>query len=368
MPHSVAGQSSEHDQPSDGPSPGGHSSGKQSGQSSSKSSQSTGGKSDLAAAPSIDLEELRKQLKGAGLVGEIHSSDSANRQYVFTYRHPKDFFTNVQIAMVARKDDIRDFFKEMKRHDRVKVKGDFIHQGDILPESPQPHIEVASIEMVKKYESPVPVPEPRFKKTTLLPQELLEKTEADFLVHANVRNGAGLVLEYKDNFVFVTVPDPKLAAHVFRNDRVHARFQRQNFPKQPMHIELAQNEPSKPSLVVTDSVRALHGKRFTQRGNLVRFPKSPQINRDIWAVEQKGLDGNSRTFTLVNFTKKGELDRIDARLRAWWDAEPNAVVDGRNKLVNTNVTITATGVMNVVDPNQANAQMRLKASDIKLEK
>ncbi len=316
----------------------------------------------------IDLEELRNSLKTSGLVGEIHAADPSNRQFVFTYRHPKDFFTNVQIGMITHNDSARDFFKTMKRHDRVKITGDFIHQGEIVPESPQPHVEVSSIEMVKKYESPIRLPENKFAKTTILPQELLDKGEADFLVHANVKNGAALVLEYKDNFVFLTVPAPKLAAHVYRNDRVHIRFTRQKHPKQPMHLELESNVDGAGNapLVVTDSIKALHGKRYSQKGNLVRFPKSPQINRDIWAVEQKGPNGNSRTFTLVNFTKKGEQEKIDAKLKGWWETHSDSVIDGRNKLVNTKIEIVATGKMNVVDPNQANAQMRLHAKDLKL--
>lgn len=324
------------------------------------------GPSDESApiASGIDLEELRRLLSSSGVVGEIHAADPDNRQFVFTYRDPKDFFNNVQIGMISHQDSVRDFFKSMRRHDRVKIKGNFIHQGEILPESPQPHIEVSSIEMIKKYESPVQVPDPKFAKSTMLPQDLEGKREADFLVHANVRNGSALVLEYRDNFVFVSVGDPKLAAHVYRNDRVHIHFLKQNFPKRPMHLELDSKVTT--PLVVTDSIHSLHGKRFTQVGSLVRFPKSPQINRDIWAVEQKGSDGNSRTFTLVNFTKKGEQEKIDAKLKGWWDAAPASVIDGRNKLVNTKVQISASGIMNVVDPNQANAQMRLNAKDLKL--
>lgn len=338
-----------------------------------KHSQPKGAKSskesdESAAVPSgIDLEVLRKLLKSTGVVGEIHAADPANRQFVFTYRDPKDFFTNVQIGMISHKEPVREFFKTMNRHDRVRITGEFIHQGEIMPESPQPHIEVSGIEMIKKYESPVTVPDPRFSKTTVLPQDLESKQEADFLVHANVRNGAALVLEYKDNFVFVTVPDPKIAAHVYRNDRIHLHFKKQNHPKQPMHLEVDSSSNLSP-LVVTDSIHSLHAKKYSQTGNLVRFPKSPQINRDIWAVEQKGPDGNSRTFTLVNFTKKGEQEKVDAKLKSWWDAEPNSVVDGRNKLVNTKVRIVATGIMNVVDPNQANAQMRVNASSLKLLK
>ncbi|MFX7029415.1 hypothetical protein ABTH93_20980, partial [Acinetobacter baumannii] len=78
-------------------------------------------------------------------------------------------------------------------------------------------------------------------------------------------------------------------------------------------------------------------------------------------IEQKGADGNSRTFTLVNFVAKGEQEKIDSKLKKWWDAVPEGIIDGRNKLVHSKVVIKASGKMNVVDPNQANAQMQLKA-------
>lgn len=311
----------------------------------------------------IDMDVLEKTLKGDGLVGEIHAADATNRQFVFTFRDPKDFFNNVQIGMVSHDAQVISKLSNLHRHDRVRIKGALFHQGEVMPESPQPHIEVESLELVKAYESPVALPKTRFFKSAVLPDDLNGKSEADFLVHAVVRNGAALVLEYKDNFVFVTAPDTTVSSTLFRNDRIHMKFQKQNFPKKPVHLELAKGDPHE-VIKVLDSIHLLHGKKYTQQGHLVRFPKSPQINRDIWAIEQASSDGNSRTFTLVNFTKKGEQERIDKKLKDIWDTQADTVVDGRNKLINEGVLIRASGVMNVVDPNQANAQMKLKAKDI----
>ncbi len=322
----------------------------------------------LSSASTIDIEELGKKLSGDGLQCEIHAADRANRQYVATYRDPKNFFNNVQLVIVSHDKAVLSFFQSMKRHDIVLIKGEFFHQGEFMPESPQPHVEVSSISMKEEYKPSIVASE-KFQKSNKLPQELQGKSEADFLVHSVLKQGAFLVLEYGDNFVFVVVPDKKFTENLYRNDRIHMRFRIQSFPSMPTHIELdTDTSGGKKPLEVTDSIHALHAKKYTQEGFLVRFPKSPQIVRDIWAVEQKGPNGNSRTFTLVNFTVKGEQEKIDAKLKAWWDAAADGVVDGRNKLVNSKVKIKATGIMNVVDPNQANAQMQLKARDLSLLK
>lgn len=324
---------------------------------------------ELAPKPAgINMDELEKSLKGEGLTGEIHAADPANRQYVFTYRDPKDFFNNVQIGMLSHKKDVLEFFQSMKRHDRVMIKGELFHTGEFFPPSPQPHIEVKSIQMVKSYDAPVKASD-KFQKATPLPDELKGLNEANFLVHAVLKNGAFLVLEYKDNFVFVVVPDPKLCENLYRNDRIHMRYKVQNFPEKPTHLEVDPDTSNgKQPITVLDSIHVLHKKSLTQEGNLVRFPKSPQINRDIWAVEQKSSDGNSRTFTLVNFVKEGEQDKIDAKLKGWWDQCPDKIIDGRNKLYKPSLRIKAKGIMNVIDQNQANAQMKLTANDLQLVK
>lgn len=314
----------------------------------------------------ISLDELEKMLQEKGIEGEIHAADAGNRQYVLTYREPKDFFSNIQVGMVSHKKEVLEFFEKMRRHDRVLVKGELFHRGEFFPESPQPHIEVKSIELLKRYEPPA-VAAQKFEKKTQLPDELKGKDQAEFLVHAVLGKGSFLVLEYKDNFVFVVVPDKTLTANLFRNDRISMRYTIQSFPIKPTHLELdTDRKDGKVPLKVLDSIKALHGKAYTQEGYLVRYPKSPQINRDIWAIEQENSQGNARTFTLVNFKKAGEQARVDTKLKAWWDERLDGVVDGRNKLVNTKLKIRARGIMNVVDPNQANPQMQLEAKDLKL--
>jgi len=317
-----------------------------------------------SGSATIDLEMIRQRLHGEGVKGEIHAADPANRQFVFTYRDPKNFFVNEQFVMASKDPAVQETFSKMHRHDLVLIKGEFFHEGDGAEASPQMHIKVKSIEILKPFEPAQAAPE-KFQKTTKLPNDLLDKTEADFLVHAVPKGGDVLVLEYRDNFVFVAVPDKRFTEKLYRNDRIHLRFHVEKHPKSPTHLELdTDTSKDKKPIEVLDSVVAMHGQKKTQEGALVLFPQSPQIVRDVWAIEQKGPDGNSRTFTLVNFDKPDEQKKIDAKLRQWWDAKDNKFVDGRNKLLSVSVKIRATGIMNVVNPNQANAQMKLNAADI----
>ncbi len=314
--------------------------------------------------PGVEIDELEQMLKEGGIKGEVHAADLDNRQIVLTYRDPKNFFKNVQIGLVSHKKEVLELFSTLKRHDLLLVQGELFHRGEFFAESPQPHIEVGSIKILKKYQASIKA-DAKFKKKCQLPPELQDKNEADFLVHAVLKNGAFLVLEYRDNFVFCVCPDNKLSKDLYRNDRIRLRFKLQNFPVKPAHIELDQDGANNPILLL-DSIKAMHGKMHTQEGRLVLFPKSPQIKRDIWAIEEEGPDGNSRTFTLVNFTKAGEQEKIDRKLKSYWDAQNDGIIDGRNKLVHTRVRLRARGRMNVVDPNQANPQMQLNASALTL--
>lgn len=318
----------------------------------------------VAASSQIDLDMIEKLLHGSGVKGEIHAADLSNRQLVFTYRDPENFFKNEQFVMASSDPAVQEAFSKIHRYDQVLLKGEFFHQDDPSDASPQMHIRVKSIEILKSFEATKAAAE-KYQKTTILPDDLRGKTEADFLVHAVPKAGNVLVLEYRDNFVFVVLPDNRYSENLYRNDRVHVRFHLLDHPKKPVHIELdSDTSNGKKPIEVLDSIVAMHGQKWTQEGALVLFPKSPQIIRDVWAIEQKGPDGNSRTYTLVNFEQPDEQKKIDAKLRKWWEAEDNKVVDGRNKLLSKSVKIKVTGTMNVVDPNQANAQMKLNADDI----
>lgn len=320
---------------------------------------------------SLSMEDLDKALKTTGLKGRIHGADPERRMYVFTYRDPENFFNNIQFSVISSKKEVVDVLKTLNRHDAVTLKGKIV---DV--ENAQPHIRVESIVVNDRFKADVTAPGDKFHKTAKLPDELMKKTEATFLVHAIANEGKVLVVEYKDDLVMVVVPDNAQTKSLWRGDRVTLNYTLQEHPKSPAHLILdtSKKEPVKVekdfSVKKGDKTEALsfsqmHGQPIVHEGLLVRFPKSPAINRDIWAVEQKASDGTSRYFTLVNFEDKDGLDRIDKHVRAMWDSTPkDAVIDGRNKLINTQVRIQVKGTLNIEDPNQANAQIFLTEKGI----
>ncbi|MBX9722454.1 MAG: hypothetical protein K2X81_13735, partial [Candidatus Obscuribacterales bacterium] len=64
----------------------------------------------VSSASTIDIEELGKKLSGDGLQCEIHAADPANRQFVATFRDPKNFFNNVQLVIVSHDKAVLSFF------------------------------------------------------------------------------------------------------------------------------------------------------------------------------------------------------------------------------------------------------------------
>jgi hypothetical protein len=321
------------------------------------------------AEEGLSVTALDKQLRTSGLKGRMHGVDPKSGLYVFTYTDPQNFFNSIHFSVITRNKAVQETLAGLKRHDAVTIKG---RVKDL--ENPQPHIIAESIELRKKHESTEPVPAEKFEKTAKLPQDLQGKTEATFLVHAVVNDGQVLVLEYQDELVMMIVPDTQYSKDLWRGDRVKARFHLNARPKGPTHLVLnTQPGENKKPLEVVDYVvkrgdpnAERHQRPIVQEGALVLFPKSPQINRDIWAIEEKGPDGSSRYFTLVNFEVEGEQAKIDHQLRKWWDSSPKTIADGRNKLINRGVTIRASGTLNVEMPNQANAQLFLKADGLKL--
>jgi hypothetical protein len=137
----------------------------------------------------------------------------------------------------------------------------------------------------------------------------------------------------------------------------------QKNPQRPPHLQL--NLDSDTPLAVLDAIAAGNGQAKTLTGKLVKFPQSPQIAFDVYAiaVETQGID---RYFTLVNFQNEEEFQNIRQKLAAIWDKNAATAVSGRNMFINPQVTLEARGIINMVSPQQANPQILLKnAGDIR---
>jgi len=302
------------------------------------------------AAP-IPFSELEKQLKGEGLKGWVHGASDPLNLYVFTYREPGNFFAHQEFPLVAGNEAVSRTLQNLKRHDEVILKGSFLAN-----QAPITHIWVSHIDLVSSYESPTPAPEPYPYKADL-PEDLFSQKEIFAKVHAVVNNGKVLVIEYKDAIVPVIVGKPSLAQGLYRNDKVRLAIEVRDFPSKPTHISLDLQATN--PVVVTDRMVDWHGKKGAVEGPLVLFPKSPQVNFNVFAIQVADEFGILREFTLVNFEDTKVFEQIREKLQKFWDSETKGIENGRNKLIHRNVRIKATGVFNVVEPGQANPQVLL---------
>lgn len=302
-------------------------------------------------AMAVDVDQIEKDLGDKGVEGWIHGAVKDHDLFVFTYRNPKDFFDSIQMSLVTDQPDIIAQLQTLSRHDRVRIHGRFLKNP-----SPQKHIALSALEVVKKYDSGLSAAP--YEYEAKIPDDLQKSNVETFLVHAVAGDGAILVLEYKDAVVPVYVKKPSLGRDLFRNDVVRVAYQIQKRPDSPTHLVLDDNvsEPIK----VLEHIRDLHGKPAKVEGALVMFPKSPEIMFNVFAVSVDLQAGLKRQYTLLNQDNPEIFKQIRAKLQAAWDKYPNEYVDGRNKLVSKRVRVRATGIFNEIDPGQANAQILLK--------
>lgn len=308
----------------------------------------------LGTASDISFEELETQLKGAGLQGWIHGAVNEYNQYVFTYRTPGNFFDHTEFPIVTENPEVEKFLKTLTRHDEVIIKGSFLNNG-----APIRHISADDISMVKKFEEGLPYP--KYQHEAKLPEDLLNKSELTGKVHAIVDGGKILVIEYKDAIVPVVVSKPEAAKDLFRNDKITLKYKVKKHPHLPAHVsvDFTKTEPIK----VTDKLVEWHGKEGSVTGTLVLFPKSPQVQFNVFALQVTDEQGVKREITLVNFEDAKVFEAIRNKLQEVWDKSPQKIVNARNKFLNLNVTLKATGTFNVVDPGQANMQILLKGPE-----
>lgn len=164
---------------------------------------------------SIPLDRIAKDLAGAGVEGEVHAVVGEQNLFVFTVRNPSDFFDFRHFSLVPKLPSVGRALSALNRHDRVRLRGELIEN-----KSPQPHIEVTSVEMVRAYDPGMPIP-PYEREVTIpedLPRDAQGNGEGLFLVHAIHADGRVLVVEYKDAVLPVYVVDATLTKDLFRND------------------------------------------------------------------------------------------------------------------------------------------------------
>lgn len=312
-----------------------------------------------------------KTQEGKPIRGIIHGADHRRGSYVFTFVKGY-FFNRLNLSMIPdfksslTPDILKRDFESLNRGDQIEVT-----EARLRVRGKQPHLEVVSFQVLKRFNPGVSSPAGKFERSTALGKLLQGKTEIVALVHAIEGEGRVLVLEYKDAVFPMIVPRKRarFSKDLYRGDLVRIQFEVKQSPGRPSHVILADEVGGVSPVTMLDSAKALHGKKTTIEGRLVLFPKSPTINRDIYAIEQM-LPGDpekklARYFTLVNFTSADVFNGILTRAKKYFESVPQAVRQGRNKYIHEQVRVKATGSLNVVSPNQANAQILMeKAADL----
>jgi hypothetical protein len=305
-----------------------------------------------------DIPALSKLLVAGQLPGRVHAAVPDRGIYVFTfYRNPKNVFVAANYPMTPANPEVAKRLAEVKRHDGLLIKGSFIDNR-----APIKHIRLDDFQITSVYKADeIPAKRPY---GTRIPEDLPEagKPHRHLIakVHAVADEGRILVVEYGDAVVPVFVKDPKLTEKLYRNDKVRIAFTLPDHPARPQHLWLDMADPT--PLEILEGLVARHGQPYEAEGALVRYPLSPQLTSEVYALEVIDSDNVFRDFTLLNFDP-AIFKTIREKLAAAWKSRPAQGVDGRNKLVNTQIRVRAKGTFNLVARNQANAQILLKSAD-----
>ena len=298
----------------------------------------------------MNLSSLSVELEKTGLLGEIHGAVEQGQLYVLTVRHPDNFFQFRHFSLIPANRKTKATLGKLHRHDKICLKGKLIDNP-----SPQPHILVSSAKIRESWTGLEGYEE--YKYQAKIPEDLKNKSHLIVKVHAINEEGKILVVEYKDKVLPIFVKKPKLTKDLYRGDLIEISFKIQSFPENPTHLEI--DLEAEKSLKIIDKLVNQHEKKETLRGKLVKFPQSPQLKFDVYAIEVITQD-IPRYFTLVNFEDEQEFEKIRLKLEKLWNENSKTIEAARNFLINPNVIIEAQGTINLISPQQANPQILLE--------
>lgn len=312
--------------------------------------------SSCATFAEIPISEIEEKLATTGLEVWVHGAVPSHGLYVVSYRRPDNFFVFLDLSIYADSPQAKAALESSKRHDRVKVWGK-LDNG----KTSQPHIAAETITLMERFTGLDPYPP--YQREVTIPNALNGKTSFIGKVHALFNDGEILVVEYQDAVlpVFVKAPLRRFTKDLYRGDKVELQFTIQKGPRKPTHLNL--NGGAADPLKVLKSAHKEHGQMQVREGQLVMFPKSPQVQFNVFALRQDIGDGVMLEYTLVNFENPELFKQIRMKLQAAWDKKTDSIRNGRNKLINPQIRVRAKGMINVVDPNQANPQVLLESLD-----
>lgn len=322
------------------------------------------------ARAGIDLERIEAELKGAGATGFIHgraaypsgarkklraARENSVEYTVLTFREPGDFFSHYEAPLVGQTPAIEAQLRGLGRHDKIRVRGEFV-----MHEAPVRHILVQAIEVLQKHDAGTGGMPP-YAYEARIPTDLKDVPSFVGKVHAVADGGKVLVVEYKDAVLPLFPRGAELTRDLFRGDTIRVFHKIRTSPSAPPHLGF---DPTVATpLVVLERLADRHGKPAQLSGVLAKFPKSPQILFDVYALITTNEHGVAHDFTLANLTNPEVFQALRAKLQAVWDAHAASAQLGRNQLINRKLRVTARGTFNVVAADQANPQILIDSPD-----
>lgn len=302
-------------------------------------------------AGEIDYEAIGKQLEGNGLTVYIHAASHEIKLYVATWRNPKDFFNSPNLPILSGSAQVAKIFKTLNRHDKALLKGKLKKS-----EAPIPHIEVSSIEVLELAKNAT-----HHTYEAKLPEDLKNKTEAIFKVHAIVEGGKALAVEYKDAICPLLCKDLELTKGIYRGDKILVKYQIREAPNRPVHLEV--DEKAKTPLKVLKAIKELNEKEMREEGILVKYPKSPAVSIDTYAIEVTDADGIKIDFSLFSEKDGPAIKKVIAK----WKENEKDIVKVRNKFALPKIKLKVRGIVSVTDANQT-PMIILEENDIEFLK
>ena len=302
----------------------------------------------IFAVSCASAQTVEDNLRGDGVVAEIHGAPQDTGHYVATVRDPENFFKFEYYTLLGTAPEVKEVLGKIKRHDKVRMWGDVETYG------PQKHLILSRIVI----ETPFDVELPKYERKADFPASFPDAdTPFRALIHAIVKDQGLLVVEYKDMVLPVRVPASVTLPDLYKGDIVEMKAKISAHPGNPSHLKVSE-------ITQKEAIVNIHEKPIEKTGMLVKFPKSPQVKFDVFAVKEELPDGLSRQYTLINFENQELFAQIREKLGKIWDAgDQTQVKNGRNMLINPSVIVKAKGIGNVVDRGQANPQILLSSLD-----
>ncbi len=303
----------------------------------------------------LELKDIQAALESEdGLTAEIHGADKDSHLFVVVVRDPKNFFDYIQIPLVAdytskNYEEVKKTLYTLNRHDFVNIKGSFHGWLDAA----QRHIMVQTLTVVKRFDGGYS-DYPDYKHNIKVPEELKNQSSAVVKVHAVVKGGSIFLVEYKDVNLPIVVERPELVENLYRGDKIRIHYEIAKFPSRPMHLKLKSEDGS---IEMLDRLVDQHDQPIHHCGDLVMFPKSPQVIFNVFAIKKDLGDDLFRTYTLINFDDMDLFLAVREKAQAAWDQKTESITRGRNYYINSGIQACAKGRVHMIDPTQANPQI-----------